>query len=110
MRRWKIGGIEITEEDVKSLTRFFLAVALILWAYNLGYHDAIRTVEYVNKVCGPGSARLNGLTAEIYITPEGYRIDPNTVGIPQPYYPIDINEIEANNTDGMVGRPYQSGR
>jgi len=104
MRKWKVGPWEITDEDVKSFTRFFLAVALIVWAYNLGYNDAMRTVEYVNKVCGPGSAELIGTTAQINITPEGIRV-PGPGPIPEPYIPnplTDINNIEHYSDDGVV--------
>ena len=67
--KWKIWKWEFDKEDIRSFSRYFLAVALIIWAYNLGYNDAMRTVDYVNMVCGPGSALQVGHVAEIYVYP-----------------------------------------
>jgi len=69
----------MVRKEWKSWTRFFLAVALIVWAYNIGHSDAVRLVEYINQACGPGSATLEGGVVHVWVTADGTRIDKNTM-------------------------------
>lgn len=93
MAKWRIGRWELDKEDLRSFSRFVLAVALLVWAYNLGYNDAMRTVEYVHSVCGPGFAEAHGTTVVIHGALP-------TVSLPDPL--TDINICEHNICDGLV--------
>lgn len=94
-----IGKWLVTEEGIKSMGRYFLAVALVVWAYNLGYNDAIKTVQYVQDVCGPGAIVLNGNEAQIMVMrpTDGFITGSSPLTNPL----IHINDLNEDNSDGV---------
>ena len=69
---------KLTRDDIKLILDFVFTVVMMVWAYNIGQHVALETLTYVNSVCGPGSAELNGNTLTIYAVPPGCYVNKAT--------------------------------